>query len=189
MTLVATIRSVIGKAKEIYVAAVDSPMPISRRKRQMFAGCYFLVGAVLAYLAWNNAADKTFRIEAAGHKQQAVRAVDSSTDFGQVILDADGKIISWNHGMTTLTGRSSKQMVGKYFSDLAASVPDGKEKIDRLLAGEAGVNYANLELPRLGGPANSTTLVRMQVRQVSGQPGSFRFVAVDPVTQINAVTP
>ncbi len=31
--------------------------------------------------------------------------------------------------------------------------------------------------------------LRMQVRKVSGQPGTFRFVAVDPVGQINAVTP
>lgn len=169
--------------------AVDNPMPIGRRQRQLFAALYFVAGAVLAYMAWNNAADKTFRIEAATVKQQAMKAVDSSSDFGRVILDANGLIVSWNHGMTELTGRTSKEMVGKPLASLAVGAPNAEETINQLLSGSQGLTYANLALPRKGGNPEATTWVRMQVREVSGQPGTFRFVAVDPVGQINAVTP
>ncbi len=177
------IRQGFSKLRE----AVDNPMPISRRNRQMFAGIYFAVGAVFMFIAYQGAADKTFRIEAKGVKQQAMKAVDSAADFGRVILDADGRIISWNRGMTHLTGRTSKEMVGKMLTSLAVS-EESAETIDRLLKGASGLNYANIELPRNDNP-DSTALVRMQVREVSGQPGTFRFVAVDPVGQINAVTP
>ncbi|WP_428307950.1 PAS domain-containing protein [Lacipirellula sp.] len=169
--------------------AIDCPMPISHRARGLFAMIYFSVGAILAFLAYENAAQRAFRIEAGGRKQQALKAVDASLDFGRVILDSNGRILSWNRGMTELTGRTSQEMVGRPIADIADNDADTREMIIRLISAAEGASFANLELPRANAHPEAKTLVRMQIRTVSGQPGTYRFVAVDPIGQINAVTP
>lgn len=169
--------------------AFNRPMPISDRARRLFAVIYLSVGAILAFVAYDNASQRTLRIEAATLKQRAMKALDASTDFGRAILDANGRILAWNRGMTILTGRTSQEMIGRPITDIAAGNAFASEKIDRLVSGEGGVSFANLELPRANAHPQATTSVRMQLRTVSGEPGTYRFVAIDPIGPINGVAP
>lgn len=79
-------------------------------------GCIALSAAGLQQ-AWH----KTQRMEAAGLRDDSYRAIQSTERFGRVLIRGD-RIISWNRGMTALTGWTSKEMVGR--QGVRLDVPD-----------------------------------------------------------------
>lgn len=64
---------------------------------------------------------KNVRFHAAETKENYTRAMDLSPNLATVWQREDGSIFRWTHGMTLLTGRTSKEMIGK---NLALIDPD-----------------------------------------------------------------
>lgn len=59
---------------------------------------------------------KNVRFNASEQKHNYMRAMDLSPNLAMVWWNSEGTIIRWTHGMTLLTGRTSKEMIGKNLS-------------------------------------------------------------------------
>lgn len=81
----------------------------------------------IAYGGWKQVRHKS---ELDAQKYEAIKMADKAVDFGQVYLNQEGKIISWNNGMTKLLGWKSSEMRGK---TLAVLDPKGHDS-DALIA-------------------------------------------------------
>ena len=74
-----------------------------------------LITGGFAYGGWQRAKSKSW-FEA--QKREYVQLTDKTSTFGQVILNINGEIISWNKGMTALFGWKSSEMRGKRIESL-----------------------------------------------------------------------
>lgn len=119
----------------------------------------------------------TTRDRAKTAKQEAQVAVDRTANFGRVITDASGKIISWNRGMSDTTGWRADEMIGK---NIAEIIPKGSPDLEAILAGEAdGRNVAI----RRSGTKHATVLVKLNAYSADG----FRYVTARPAGELNSL--
>lgn len=73
-----------------------------------------IVGTILFIVVASFALGKLWvqqaKYDLAIQKAEATTSIDSTATFGRVILNKHGKIVSWNKGMTILTGFTSAEM-------------------------------------------------------------------------------
>lgn len=160
---------------------LDQKIHLTPSTRHAVRGAMRWGGAAcgLLLLGWVmlNADHLTTRKAAKTAKQEAQTAVDRTANFGRIIIDGDGKIISWNRGMSETTGWKADQMIGKQIGSIlapgAAETPVGQA----LLAG--GTKEGNLAIRRAGSKS-ATVLVKVHVNTAD----RFRYVIADPVGQV-----
>lgn len=103
----------------------------------------FLLAAILAL---NSEASERIRAQRNLQKSQARTKMltDSITDYAILMLNPEGKILSWSPGATEILGYKQEEMVGQFFSrfflpdDVTAGVPQ-KELEKVLVTGRAEV--------------------------------------------------
>lgn len=119
----------------------------------------------------------TVRQQAKTEKQEAQVAVDRTSKFGRVIMDASGKIISWNRGMSDTTGWRADEMIGK---NIAEIIPKGSPDLEAILAGEADGRNVTI---RRAGTKHATVLVKLNAYSADG----FRYVTARPAGELNSL--
>ncbi|WP_188915327.1 PAS domain-containing sensor histidine kinase [Salinarimonas ramus] len=74
------------------------------------------------------------------HHLAADRLVAAITDIALVILDAEGRITSWNVGARAITGWTAEEVIGQHFSLIypPEDVADGKPERELTIARETG---------------------------------------------------
>lgn len=168
--------------------ALDYPFKFSKLGARLTSFIIFSLCAWLAVSAYVRAWNHTKRIAAKDEKAEAIASIDSTHNFGRVILNKDGTIVSWNHGMTDITGWTSRDMVGKSLARLTEGNAANRELLNRLLSPKAfgGDTFDNVPLRRAGKHPDATVLVRVQVRETNPEGGPWRFVTVDPAASVEA---
>lgn len=122
----------------------------------------------------------TTRERAKTAKQEAQVAVDRTPNFGRVITDASGNVISWNRGMSETTGYRADETIGKPIANFIAPSAMDSPVAKALLAG--GHEEGNLLLRRAG-TKNGTVLVKASINTAS----NFRYVVANPVGQLTGL--
>lgn len=163
---------------------LDQVIPLSDRTRNTIRGTFNWVMAAmgLSLLGWVflRADHLTTREKARDAKAQAQVEVDRTTNFGRMIVDGDGKIISWNRGMSEATGWKADRMIGRNVSTILAPGWEATPVGSALLTG--GAAEGNLSLRRAGDPG-ATVLIRVHINTAS----QFRYVVADGVAQLNTL--
>lgn len=163
---------------------LDQTINLSPSARHAVRGVMRWGGAVcgLCLLGWvlARADHLTVRKEAKTAKQEAQVAVDRTANFGRIITDGSGRIISWNRGMSATTGWRADEMIGKNIADLIAP-EDAASKVAQALVtgGSADGNV----LLRRAGSKSATVLIKAHVNTAS----DFRYVLVEPAGQLNSL--
>lgn len=155
------------------------------RKRILMTLCVILMAGV-SYGSWIAIkSDTILKTE----KQEALKLIDKTTAFGQVILNQDGTIVSWNKGMTAMFGYTSAEMRG---GNLSVLDPISK---DSGVLHEVGHPQENpwradgfLYLRSKNGEKN---LIRVSVRDITSSKTNKRFrrITFDANTKTDAETP
>lgn len=137
-------------------------------------------GLAVLYAVLSNANHLTVRQEAKAKKADAQTAVDRTANFGRIITDGEGKIISWNRGMSATTGWRADEMIGTNIADIIAPEDAAGKVAQALIAG--GSAEGNILLRRAGSKS-ATVLIKAHVNTAS----DFRYVLVEPAGQLNAL--
>ncbi len=122
----------------------------------------------------------TTREHAKTANQEAQVAIARTANFGRVITDGNGVVISWNRGMSESTGYRADETIGKPIANFIAPSAMDSPVAKALLAG--GHEEGNLLLRRAG-TKNGTVLVKASINTAS----NFRYVVTNPVGQLTGL--
>jgi PAS domain S-box-containing protein len=144
------IRALIAKMREIEkarMAARNELWEASARRTThvvVFGVAVAFVILLAATMALNSETSERARAEKALRKSQAKTKMltDSITDYAILMLDPEGRILSWSPGATKVMGYTEKEMLGQSFTrffrpgDVTAGVP--QEEIEKVLVDGRG---------------------------------------------------
>jgi PAS domain S-box-containing protein len=164
--------------------ATNHPIPVSPDMHKLATivvkTLCVAAGLAVLYAVLANANYMTVRQEARSKKADAQTAVDRTANFGRIITDGSGTIISWNRGMSATTGWRADQMIGQKISSVIA--PEDQEgKVAQALI--AGAHADGNILLRRAGSKTATVLIRAHVNTA----GDYRYVLVEPAGQLNSL--
>lgn len=122
------------------------------------------------------------------HRLAADQLVEAIADIALVILDADGRITSWNAGARALTGWTPDEVLGQHFSiiyppeDVAAGKPDDELAVAR----ETGRYVAQGTRQRKDGSRLIAKTTITLLTDGSGEPVGFAKATIDITDLVEA---
>ena len=156
--------------------AISAEWKLTRMQKAFIMGLCLIVMAGISYASWTTAA---FKSELDAQKYAARKAIDKTPNFGEMLLNEDGKIISWNKGMTAQLGWTSDEMCGQSIDRLDPQEHDTKAFV---AIGDPQewpwMEDGALEVKTKSG---RSVLLSVRIRDFSGKDGKrFRRISFDP---------
>jgi two-component system, LuxR family, sensor kinase FixL len=104
-----------------------------------------------------------------------MRALDAIVDFAVIVLDQDGRIVSWNKGAEQIHGWTADQILGSDFSVLYPADDQGRGKPERdLKAAREKGRFANRRRrTHSGGSTFLGQIVISPIKDDAGRPDGF----------------
>jgi PAS domain S-box-containing protein len=115
--------------------------------------------------------------------------VDGLPDLAMVLLDVDGKILSWNAGAARLLGYSSEEIIGRHFSSLHTTedIAAGKPAKSQEQAAARGRHEEIAARLHRDGTEFECQTVLVALRDVDGTMSGYGVVIRDPAGFARAV--
>ena len=174
---------VITKVREI----LDTPIPHQHRVQKIARIIGLILFSVLVCFGLSRMMAEQMLWRLNMEKAEASTSVDTTTTFGRVIINSSNQIVSWNKGMSVLTGYKSAEMRNHKLSKLRGWGAD-PGAIDRVGSIRPYPWLADGTVDILTKEGDKLTL-SVTIRDTAGPDGQvkFRYIFFDQLWMISGI--